>query len=635
MKLDEYKNLEPWQLDLDEEGDQRFTSEEEYDEYLIALTDDLVREAKRGYKAVRREWARAAARFERSLDKLSTLGGASNDPAWSDLPFLYKAILELVAILFDSLPRPQYLSRQSTEDEFVGAINYWSAWELDVAEFDMLMFDVGLDVNLFNLGVLKQTIDGEQSGPFDQDGRIIFKRIEPRAMLFDPYAQSTKWDDNRYIIEVHAEDLATIRKMFPIDGFRVNPDPRYSLPRGDKDSVEEEDDGGGVMDSPANRLGGPFSTGERGRALIRELWLHDESLEFCTEDEWVPELDSDEKPKYDDHGYPMGEYKPKEDINGDVIGYYRRRYPNGRLIVTAGDVVLLDIPNPYRHKLPPYTFFRGRPTKKALSVGDASFLLIVEKKMNEIYGRVMRNAMCNIATPLLVDSGAFDAPKKYRNITDDPDLVIQLRPNAQIRHLAAGEIPNFIYPFATFLKSFFDDLMGVQGVMRGQLEQGSQLSAEAMGQLQDQASSRVRMKSRLIESGLKNFGYQLMWNIRQTYPSQKSFVIMDPSTGKPSPLNWNDDEAQDDYACVIQAGSSLPGAKMGAYKQAMELYREGIVDDEFVLDAGQVPGKQNILQRTQQKRDKRLKIAIEAKEMGVDAKERQNFNGQPGRRVKD
>ncbi len=320
-----------------------------------------------------------------------------------------------------------------------------------------------------------------------------------------------------------------------------------------------------------------------------------------------------------------------------MIGVHKRRYPNGRCLTVANGVLLYDAPihEMYRHKQPPYTFFRGRPTKRVLSPGDASFLMVVEKKLNELYGRVMRNAMCNIATPLVVDSGAFDAPKKYRNITDDPDLIIQVRPNARIQHLQAGELPQFIMPFAQFLKGFFDDLMGIQEVMRGGLAEGAQLSSEALGALQDQASSRVRMKSRLIENALKQMGFQLQWNIRATYPSELEVTVMDPASGKPHKIFWNDDEAQEDYSVVIQAGSSLPGAKMGAYKQAMELYREGIVDDEFVLDAAQVPGKVAILNRTEQKRDKRLTVAIEAKELGVAAKERQNYSGQPGRRPKE
>lgn len=638
-KLDEYLNIPWWQRELDEEGEPKYESQEDYEEANVAKVDAWLIESRRYHRAVKKQWARAVSRFERSLDKLSDMSGASDEPAYSDLPFLYKAILELVAMLFDSLPRPQYLPRQATEDEFVGALNYWGAWELDANDFDITMFDIGLDINLFNLGILKQTVDPEGTGPFDQDGRIVFRKTEPRYFWPDPYAGTLKWGDAKYWIFAEPYDLGDIRKTYPTTGFRVEPESRYSTMRGDKDSGEEggDDDTGTIMQSPANAIGLTGPVGERWRAVVKECWLLDYSLEFVAEEEFVPTKDADGNPKMDDNGKPVGETKIKLDEKGDVIGYHRRRFPNGRLLVTANKVLLYDEPidKIYRHKQPPYTFFRGRPTKKLLSPGDATFLLIVERKLNEIYGRVMRNAMCNIATPLIVDAGAFDAPKKYRNLTDDPDIVIELRPNARLDHLKAGEIPQFVIPFAAFLKGFFDDLMGINDVQRGQLTEGAQLSSEALGALQDQASSRIRMKSRLIENALKQMGYQLMWNIRATYPSDKVITIMDPSSGEPHEVTWNDDEAQDDYAVVIQAGSSLPGAKMGAYKQALELYREGIADDEFVLDAAQVPGKQRIMQRTQEKRDKRLTVAIEAKEMGVAAKERQNYSGQPGRRVKE
>lgn len=631
MKPEEYKDLPDWKRELDEEGNQRFDSKEEWEEYLVAQVDAWHKESRHEWKSVKKEWARAVSRFERSLSKLGEMAPKSESPAYSELPFTYKAVLELVAMMFDSLPRPQYLSRQASEDSFVSALNYWGSWELDANDFDLLMFDIGLDLQLFNLGIVKQTIDYEKTGPFNQDGRIVMKKTEPRYFWPDPYAQTLKWDDAKYWIFAEPYDLGDIQRTYPLTGFMVKPEDRYS-------SVLEKDDedeqGGGTITGPAN-FGDGMKAGERHRALVKECWLKDYSLEFKAEEEFVQEKDADGQPKFREDGSAIGEMKCKVDIHGDVIGHHVRRYPDGRLIVTANKVLLYSGPIPYRHKQPPYTFFRGRPTKRILSPGDATFLNLVERKLNDIYGRVMRNAMANTATPLIVDSGAFDAPKKYRNITDDPDLIIQVRPNARIQHLAAGEIPQFVMPFAQFLKGFFDDLMGVQAVMRGQLAEGAQLSAEALGGLQDQASSRVRMKSRLIEAALRTLGYQLMWNIRENYPSQMTLEIMDPSSGEPHTISWNDEEAQDDYAVVIQSGSSLPGAKMGAYKQAMELYREGIVDDEFVLDAAQVPGKAVILKRTQEKRDKRLTVAIEAKELGVAAKERQNYSGQPGRRPKE
>lgn len=634
--LEQYKKLEWWERELDENGEQRFTSKEEHDQFYVQQVEAWLSESRRHFRSTKKQWARAVARFEWFMERLSEMSAASMEPAYSDLPFLYKAMLELVAMLFDSLPRPQYMSRQSNEDQFVGALNYWGTWELDANDFDITMFDIGLDINLFNLGILKQTIDYEQSGPFNQDGRITFKKTEPRYFWPDPYSGSLKWGDAKYWIFAEPYDLGDIRRTYQTTGFLVQPESRYS-DLGDRESQDGDDDTGTIMQSPANAIGLTGPVGERWRACVKECWLQDYSLEFEAEEEFVPVLDEEGKQKFDKDGRKLGEWCYKEDADGNLIGVHKRRYPNGRCLVVANGVLLYDAPihEMYRHKQPPYTFFRGRPTKRVLSPGDASFLMVVEKKLNELYGRVMRNAMCNIATPLVVDSGAFDAPKKYRNITDDPDLIIQVRPNARIQHLQAGELPQFIMPFAQFLKGFFDDLMGIQEVMRGGLAEGAQLSAEAMGALQDQASSRVRMKSRLIENALKQMGFQLQWNIRATYPSELEVTIMDPASGKPHKIFWNDDEAQEDYSVVIQAGSSLPGAKMGAYKQAMELYREGIVDDEFVLDAAQVPGKVAILNRTEQKRDKRLTVAIEAKELGVAAKERQNYSGQPGRRPKE
>lgn len=608
--------------------------------YWVACVDDWLSQSVLHWKSVKREWAQAVRRFEQFTERLREISSSKADPAFTNLPFLYQGLVELVALLFDSLPRPSYQSRQSTVDDFAGALNYFATWEYDANNFDMLMYDVGLDIQLFNLGILKFTVDDSKEGPFARTGRIQIRRTEPRYIHPDPYAQKMEWEYMAWLIEASPYDVGEIRRMYPDKGFMVAPETHYSITRADEDQGDGDNDDipGTVISSPANaNRGGPFTIGERGRALLKECWLKDETLEFVAEEEWYVNtiVGPDGSTLEEYPGLGAGFFQPKVGDDGYVIGSWQMKYPNGRYIVTCNGVLLLDIPNPYAHKEPPYVFFRGRPSKTCLSPGDATFLIVVERKLNDIYNRVFRMAQANIERPKLADAGVFDAPKKWQNIEAAADMIIQVRPGSTFTTMEGGDIPPFVQPFAAFLKGFFDDLLGVNAVMQGKLTEGSQLSSEALGALQDQAGTRTRMKARFIEAGLKKAGYIMMWLIRSTYKSDLTVKITDPSTKDVKEVKWDPEKAEDDYVVVIHAGSSLPGAKQGAYQQAMSMYREKIVDDEYVLQTAQIPGANAILERKRKKQLEDITADATGKVLGLSIKSNMKTDGQPGRRAKD
>lgn len=630
-----YCKKEDWEYDLDDDGTPLFKSEYERDAYFVACVDRWMESSREHFRATKKEWAYAIMRFERFTERMKELSSAQADPAYTQLPFLFKALLELVALLFDTLPRPQYVSRQATEDEFTSAMNYCGNWEMDADDFDMKMYDIGLDVQLCNLGILKQTIDPNQSGPFNKEKRIVSRRIEPRYFHPDPLAQKADWEYCKYWIFSEPMDLSDIRTLYPMKGFNVTQEAAYSTTRVDSEYGERQDEGDAhIIRSPANAMGGPLTVGERGRAMLKECWLKDKTVYFVADTEWVDNMGTDEagNSKEITAGEGTTYERLKVDDDGYVVGSWKPRYPNGRMIVTAHGELLCDIPNPFRHKVPPYTLFRGRPSKGVLSPGNATFLIIVEKKLNDIYLRVMQMAQANTEQPTIIDQGAFDAPKKWQNVEGTSATILQVRPGARVAKMIAAEIPNFVYPFASFLKTFFDDLMGIQAIMRGQLQDGAQLAAQTVGQLQDMAGTRNRMSARYLENGLEKYGYQLMWNMRQTYPGSLKVTIIDPVTKKPKEVTWDDEAMQDDYAVVIQAGSSLPGAKEGSGKLMERLYDRKIVGPGAVLDAYQVPGKERLLAEQKQREEEQIKAQAAGRALGLQIKELTKPDDKAGRK---
>jgi len=604
-EYEDYKYWPQWKLDFQDVVNLDEIEESAVEAYWVDVVDDWLRESREKFMPVKKQWAYAIRCFEQSIERMGSISVAQIAPEHTDLPFLYKAILDLVALLFDTLPRPTFQSKQSSEDDFVNGLNYFANWEMDAADFDMLMYDIGLDIQLCNLGILKLTVDKSLEGPFGQEGRIQFRRVEPRFVMPDPCTPKLDWKLSRYIGVAEPYDVGDLRSMYPFAADLIEGEAQYSTSRADLEDNEDEPSGR-IISSPANDNSLPFSPGERQRALLKEFWFHDNTVRF------VADLEKNEE---------TGIEEPKVDEDGFVVGEWVKRFPKGRCVIVCGDVVLANFANPHESGQPPFVFFAGRPTKSALTPGDATFLRVVERKMNSIYKKIHIMAEVNTERPTIIDSMAFDAPSRWRKVSSMADAIIQVRNGSQVSVMLPGEIPQFVSPYLQFLDAFFSDLMGIQAVQRGQLTEGAQLSAQALGDLQDQAGTRSRMKARFIEAGLKNMGQLLQWLIRETYPSDFTIKMTDPDTKKAVDLQWKNQKDGDEYPVAIQAGSSLPGAKQGAYQQARQLYQDGIVDDEYVLACAQIPGADKIAQRTQQKALTRIETQSEGRALGLQIKE--------------
>jgi hypothetical protein len=138
-------------------------------------------------------------------------------------------------------------------------------------------------------------------------------------------------------------------------------------------------------------------------------------------------------------------------------------------------------------------------------------------------------------------------------------------------------------------------MLGVQAIMRGQLEKGSQLSANAVENLQVSSSSRMRYRARLFEDCLKRLGHQLEWMIREFYPAQFKVDEKDPRTGETVPLEWNAPPAEmGNFEIGMDIGSGLPGSTEAGAQMYLKLWQLDLVPRIAVLQALKVPNAEQV-----------------------------------------
>lgn len=545
-------------------------SEDEYEQKMVKLADDLLEESQTRWRDIKRRWHAAYMRLE-LVEVLATKAGVDR----SDLPITPQAIEESVALLVEGLPRPEPASRDAEQDQFVGTLAHFFDRELEANNFDLLMGKVIFNQKYSFMGITKLVFEAGKPGPFMEDGRLAIRPVDARYFWPDPLAKGTRFEDSTYWIFAEPEDKAEIVRRFPWKGHLVEAENEYSITRLDKDAELEKV--------------GDYTVGKRQRVLVKECWIRDARLVF------QPDYDANGEEIIDDQGDPVGQWLPK--------------YPNGRLLVVANGVLLKDEPNPFWHGQPPYTLFPARIDGEIFSWSDVELLGRIEDKINRLHKDMIRNARVNMNSPWVVDRHAFDSPKKFNLLTQDPGLVLPVAQGARVVRLPPAELPQFIFPLISWLRGIFDDLLGVQAVMRGQLEKGSQLSADAVENLQVSSSSRLRFRARLMENSLKHLGHQLQWMIRQFYPSDLKVTVHDPRSGEEKQLAWSPDMTDPNtignYEIQIQTGSALPGSKEGGNALYLKLWNLDLIDRATTLKALRVPNADAIAKEVEKNEAKR------------------------------
>lgn len=617
-EYEKYKDLKDWQLDNPD-----FEDETEWEKAWVEFVETRIRESRDGCKNAKEEWARVLYRYQQ-FDRKDVRSPSQADPSDTDIPFVKYCIDDRVAQFCDSAPIPVPVARQETQEKFVAGLGAFLQWELEANGWDMKLPEVATDMDISKLGIMKFSFDETQKGPYGNSGRVVVEQLDPRYFHPDPLAKAPRFEYMSYFAYVRPEDKGKVQGRFPEYADIIEADEHYSSEL-DKDRSGKGDirGGGRIMISPANYGRDYNGAGDRQRTLLKELWLKDETVKFVADEETIDNVNP-ENGELIDKSKPRSYTRCVVDEDGWVRGRFVRRFPHWRVVVVASKRVLMNCPNPFDCETPPYIFFIGYGKQtKALSVGIGSYILILDKKLNDGYKRIMRSLQANIERPTIMDQNTFEVPKKWSNIPLLADAIVQIRSSAQKAYkLEAAELPLFVLPFLMMLEKYLAKITGIPQILQGQLTEGSQVGANTMSGLQESGAATLRLHAKAFKEPLKEVGRIGCCFIRQFYPKTVSYIMIDPSDFSKHQVTWDKEEdATDDYDIQVDVGSALPGARDGAYKQMMELYKQDIADAQAVCVAGKIPGWQEMLKRKKQQDLEFVKAEALGKATGVSIKD--------------
>ena len=459
--------------------------------------------------------------------------------------------------------------------------------------------------------------------PYNHEGKIVIQKIDPSRISIDPKAKRLKWEDMGFVIYKDTFDLDQARKLFKGGADKI--EDYFQVTNDDKDVDQQY---GTNLKSPVpNPIEGNATI--RNRVEIMECWFEDSRLKVVANTEGgvykativVPDVPGSKKPNPDhDPDKPDIYTRPAVDEDGYVIGEMVEAYPHGRCIVIAGEKsVVQDFANPYWHNKAPFVFFKARPSRALITVGDLIPIMKIDRKINDILSKIHIMAQQEIERPMIAQTNTFKTPRAWFKMSGQASAVIVKNPGSEFMRMPPTEIPQFPFIYLQELMKQLEKAMAVAGIMQGKLQEGSQLSAEAVSSIQGMATSVLKMKAELIAEGIKELGYQLMWNIRETYPQNITVNLQEPD-GTKTTVNWNEDNASDDYLVDIESSSGLPGQQDANAQQIIPLYRDGLIDRPAALQALRkiVPDWKYVVARMKQDDLKKIEADAAGKAMGTN-----------------
>lgn len=589
------------------------------------------------FRPITEEWERAYDYIENIDQRRVDVFAPDSQIAKDRIPFALCSIMDVTATLFSNYPQPAFVSANEEQDQYAGALQQMVGMVLKANDFNALMFDVGLDTGCAAVGVVKAYVDYDESGPFGQEGRLVIQKIDPTLTYVDPKAKRLRWQDMQFIITENKLDIGAARQQFRAYSFKIDEWARCST--ADQKDTRDGLHGHNIETPVANPLEG--ESRERTQIQILECWFKDERTKFVADMEAVPnqELIPDEDGLLQfNPDYKPGEtgtyYRPKVDSDGYVVGAEVPAFPDGRCICLAGDrFIVADFANPFWHKRAPFTFFRGRPSKRLLTTGDLTNIIKIDRKLNDIYARVHTMAQAEIERPMTAEVNTFKTPRKLWNLSGRPDAIVVKNPGKEFGRLPFMEIPQFVFLYIQMLEKALERVQAIAGIMQGQLAEGAQLSAETVSNLQSLANAVLKMKAELIAEGMKELGYQLGWLVRQTYPENITIPVTKPD-GSQIQVNWNNNDAAADYVVDIQSGSGLPGSHQQAPGYVLPLYSQGIIDRMAALQMLRIGQWRDIDERMRKQKLDDIQAQATGRALGLTMKQREKANDQPGRREK-
>lgn len=516
---------------------------------------------------------------------------------------IFTAIQNQVPLMTDARPTVEFIPTEPSDRELAPIFNdlFLSDWERN--DWNVPLLEAIYDAHIYGTGLAG--IDFDPEADFGM-GAITWNSLEPIYGYPSPGASDINTQRKcRYFAYTEPLSLDEIKIRWPKNGRFVQADltdmwqasktdlrdMKYTSPAAD----------GAVMEGhPAEQ------DMTKNQALVITL--------FCrpldTVEEQIPDEDSDDE--------------------NATLYQTKLKYPKGRKIIIAGNVILEDEDLPTDDKsIPMQKLTNYVDPRSFFGISDIEQLEGPQQAFNKVISFAL-DVLTLTGNPVwIVDT---EAEVITQNITNAPGQIIEKSKGGEVRREAGVQLQPFVFQLIDRIKSWFDDISGSQEVTRGTNPSGV-TAARAIEALQETGRTRIRQKTRNMDTFLREFGRQYVQFALKNYTVPRvrrvtnrqgvekyfKFSTQRVNTGKETKTIVQFQELEKDENNNFQATrtmdqvmigefdvrvntvSALPFAKAEAEQRLFALFDRGIIDAQELLKGVEFPNTEAVLERLAQR----------------------------------
>lgn len=520
---------------------------------------------------------------------------------------VFQTIESQVPILTDSRPKLEFLPTIPSQFELADILNKVAENDWVHNNWLMILTEILFDAHFYGTGFSYTGFDPDANLGL---GNILFESFDPFHAYPDPDARDVNDKRSKFFVTAEPTAVSQLKREYPDKAEFITGDV-VDLSQGDKADINQV-----MFKSPVDSklitegVGG-YDNVERDQAVKITCYLKDEATEEIEEED----KDDDGAPVLGDDGTPQKKFVEK------------LKYPKGRKIVTAGQVLLESCEAEFEDGQFPFDkMINYILPREFWGMGEVEQLEGPQKTFNKIVSYAL-DVMTLMGNPIWVvgTNSGIDTD----NLFNKPGLVVEADDITQVHREPGVQLQPFILELLNQYKGFMDGISGQTDLSRG-VEPTDVTAASAISDLQEAQQTRVRLKSRNLDAFLQGFGKKYLSRVFQFYSvprivrvtgndnadeyfhfhvekidqedgSQKMFanVVSYDEAGQPVAMQH---EINGDFDVKVSTGSSLPFAKEQKTNISMNLFKMGVIDDEELLKNLDYPNYEAVLQRVSQKK---------------------------------
>lgn len=492
---------------------------------------------------------------------------------------------------------------------------------------------------IFGTGFVKAVWDPSERGG---KGGIVVDEILPYRLYFSPNARSVK--DSEFVIQHERKSIGWVARGFPDKAKRVRKFAGGSNAMESESAQRDLINEGGPGAGPRKNIHTAASmdghlvrmprNGEMNDPIDQELidvyefWYRDDIREEYEKQEvidGVPQfeyvMDADGFNEMEEtgeaetvispiDGMPLVVPKLAPKRKPKMVTAKRFTFPNGRLALVAGEVLLRDIPNPFQIDGWPFADWRDVDTGIVWGQGEPLNLKDANIGANRTLSQTYDNINLAGNTSWLVHKNSGINPDFLRN---RPAAIIPVEGDIQ-QAMKAVEKPQISGESLNLFNVLFKVMPGLAGLSDAIMgaTPAANTAFATIDQLQESGAAILRQKVRNFEQLLERLGRIIIALIQQYDEGEAPlrddkadnnryeavYGESDPETGEKELMavvvpndavavswtHYSNAMLQGPIEFEIVADSSLSTSPSGMFNKLMTLFDKKIVDQQYVVD---------------------------------------------------